>query len=84
MGFYLDVEVHTAKGRVDLVLHAPQALYIIEIKLNKSAESALEQIELKQYDKRFTLLNLPIVKVGVNFSTEARNITDWTITAPRK
>ena len=84
MGHYLDVEVHTAKGRVDLVLHAPQALYIIEIKLNKSAEAALEQIELKQYDKRFALLNLPVVKVGVNFSTEARNITDWTITDPRK
>ncbi|MDD6851715.1 MAG: AAA family ATPase [Bacteroidales bacterium] len=84
MGFYLDVEVHTAKGRVDLVLHAPQALYIIEIKLNKSAEAAMEQIELKQYDKRFSLLNLPVVKVGVNFSTEARNITDWTITDPRK
>ena len=83
MGFYLDVEVHTAKGRVDLVLHAPQALYIIEIKLNKSAEAAMEQIELKQYDKRFALLNLPVVKVGVNFSTEARNITDWTITDPR-
>ena len=84
MGFYLDVEVHTAKGRVDLVLHAPHALYIIEIKLNKSAEDAMEQIELKQYDKRFALLNLPIVKVGVNFSTEERNITDWTITDPRK
>ena len=84
MGHYLDVEVHTAKGRVDLVLHAPQALYIIEIKLNKSAENAMEQIELKQYDKRFALLNLPVVKVGVNFSTEARNITDWTITDPRK
>ena len=84
MGHYLDVEVHTAKGRVDLVLHAPQALYIIEIKLNKSAEEAMEQIELKQYDKRFALLNLPVVKVGVNFSTEARNITDWTITDPRK
>ena len=84
MGFYLDVEVHTAKGRVDLVLHAPQALYIIEIKLNKSAEAAMTQIELKQYDKRFSLLNLPVVKVGVNFSTDARNITDWTITAPRK
>ena len=84
MGFYLDVEVHTAKGRVDLVLHAPQVLYIIEIKLNKSAENAMEQIELKQYDKRFALLNLPVVKVGVNFSTEARNITDWTITDPRK
>ena len=84
MGHYLDVEVHTAKGRVDLVLHAPQALYIIEIKLNKSAEAAMEQIELKQYDKRFSLLNLPVVKVGVNFSTEARNITDWTITDPRE
>ena len=57
---------------------------IIEIKLNKSAEEAMEQIELKQYDKRFALLNLPVVKVGVNFSTEARNIPDWTIPAPRK
>ena len=83
MGFYLDVEVHTAKGRVDLVLHAPQALYLIEIKLNKSADNAMNQIDVKQYDKRFALLNLPIVKVGVNFSTKERNITDWTITDPR-
>lgn len=79
LGYYVDVEVHTPKGRVDLVLCTQNKLYIIELKLDRSAETAMRQIDLKEYDKRFALCGLPIVKVGINFDTETRTIADWEI-----
>ncbi len=79
LGAICDVEVRTPKGRVDLVARTAAKLYLIELKLNKSAEAAMNQIDLKEYDKRFALSSLPIVKVGVNFSQEKRNITDWEV-----
>ena len=83
LGYYVDVEVHTAKGRVDLVMRTGYALYLIELKINSTAETAMQQIELKNYDKRFSQLSLPIIKVGINFSTEEHTITDWVIDDPR-
>ena len=84
LGYYVDVEVHTADGRVDLVMRTSYALYLIELKINKSADKAMEQIELKQYDKRFSQTNLPIIKVGIDFSTKKHTLTGWVIDDPRK
>ena len=80
MGYYVDVEVHTADGRVDLVMRTNTDLYLIELKINRSAEVAMDQIELKRYDALFRQLQLPITKVAINFSTESHTLTDWIIT----
>ncbi len=77
LGANCDVEVHTPKGRVDLVAQTADKLYLIELKLGQSSDAAIRQIDLKDYAKRFALSGLPIVKVGVNFDPEKRNITDW-------
>ena len=76
---YVDVEVHTPKGRVDMVLRTATHLYLFELKLNKSANTAMKQIDLKDYAKRFALCGLPIIKVGINFDLETHNITDWKV-----
>ena len=73
----LDVEVHTPTGRVDMVLRTNQALYLFELKLNMSAQAAMDQINLKDYASKFALSGLPIVKVGINFDPERRTIGDW-------
>ena len=78
-GMYVDVEVRTADGRVDIVMQSPSKLYIIEVKINRSAASALEQIEEKEYFKRFALLPLPRVLVGINFDCGKHTVTDWEI-----
>ena len=39
----------------------------------------MQQIDLKDYRKRFSLSNLPVTKVGVNFDSEKGNIADWMI-----
>ena len=78
-GRYVEVEVHTPRGRVDVVMISSNTLYLFELKLNKDAATAMKQINLKDYASKFALCNLPIVKVGINFDSEQRTITDWEI-----
>ena len=77
--YLVDVEVHTPRGRVDIVLLTRTDLYVIELKLNKDAQSAMRQINLKDYARRFSLCGKPVTKVGVNFDSNTGNITDWVI-----
>ena len=75
----IDIEVRTPTGRVDMVMRTDKRLYLFELKLNRSAETAIEQIDLKDYPARFALCRLPIVKVGINFNLQSRTIDDWRI-----
>ena len=79
MGRYVDVEVHTATGRVDMVMRTDKNLYLFELKLNKSAEAAMRQIDLNDYASKFALSGLPVIKVGISFDAERRTIGDWKI-----
>ena len=78
-GRYVEVEVHTPTGRVDIVMKTAKALYLFELKLNMSAQTAINQIDLKDYSSKFALSGLPIVKVGINFDPERRTIGDWKV-----
>ncbi len=82
--YLVDVEVHTPKGRVDIVLLTNTDLYLLELKLNQSAQAAMQQINLKNYRRRFALSGKPITKVGINFDSTQGNITDWVIEAQAK
>ena len=82
--FVVDVEVHTSKGRVDIVLLTQTDLYLIELKLNKDAQTAMQQINLKNYAQRFALSGKPVTKVGINFDSTQGNITDWVIEAEKQ
>ena len=78
-GMYVDVEVRTPKGRVDVVMRVAGKLYVIELKLGRSAEADMAQINLKQYPERFSLSGLQVVKVGINFDVEKHTLGDWVI-----
>ena len=79
LGAYVDVEVRTPRGRVDMVMRTATTLYVVELKLNQSAEAAMQQIDLKNYPERFALCGLPVVKVGINFDMERHTLKDWMI-----
>ena len=79
LGAYVDVEVHTPRGRVDVVMRTRTTLYVIELKLGQDADAALRQIDLKQYPERFALCGLPVVKVGISFDAERHTLKDWKI-----
>ena len=75
------MEVRTPTGRVDMVMRTDKALYLFELKINKSVAAAMKQIDLKDYPTRFAMCRLPIVKVDINFDDERRTIDDWKITS---
>lgn len=77
--FLVDVEIHTPNGRVDIVMLTNTHLYIIELKLNKDAKTAMRQINLKDYAQRFALCGKPVIKVGINFNAKSGQIEDWMI-----
>ena len=62
-----------------MVMCTDKTLCLFELKLNQSAEAAMNQIDLKDYPSRFAMCELPIIKVGINFDSEKRTIVDWKI-----
>ena len=79
LGYYVDVEVRTPRGRVDMVMRTRTRLYVMELKLDQSADAAMRQIDLKDYPARFALCGLPVVKVAVNFDSDKCTLKDWRI-----
>ena len=79
IGLYTKVEYHTNRGRIDLVLQTDRYIYVMEFKLNGTAEEALRQINEKQYAQPFASDGRQVVKIGVNFSSETRNIEKWVV-----
>lgn len=79
MGAYIRVEEDSAIGRADAVLHMPDAIYVIELKYDKSADEALRQIDDKGYLIPYSADGKRLVKVGVNFDSEKRTIGEWKI-----
>ena len=79
VGFYTQVEYHTSKGRIDLVLQTDKLIYVMEFKLDGTAEEALQQIHDKHYALPFASDGRKLFKIGVNFSAETRNIEKWIV-----
>ena len=79
VGFYVKAEYHTSEGRVDMVLQTDKFIYIMEFKLNGTAEEALQQINDKHYSRPFETDSRKLFKIGVNFSAETRNIEKWLV-----
>ena len=79
LGFYTQAEYHTASGRIDMVVKTDKYIYVMEFKLDGTAEEALQQINDKQYALPFASDPRKLFKVGVNFSKETRGIEGWLI-----
>ncbi len=70
-------EAPTNKGRIDCVLKCPGLICIIEFKFDQSADKAIEQIKEKKYYEPYLKDRKPIHLIGINFSTEEKNIVEW-------
>jgi len=78
-GLYTQVEYHTSRGRIDIVVQTADYVYVMEFKLDGTAEQALQQIEEKQYALPFAADSRKVFRIGVNFSSETRNIDRWIV-----
>ena len=77
MGQFTEAEVKSARGRADAVVKTPKFIYVFEFKLNGTAEEALKQIDEKGYLIPYQVDGREVIKLGVEFSAEERNISRW-------
>ena len=76
---YVQAERATSNGRIALLLQTKDYIYIIEVKIDNTADAALQQIEEKGYAKPFVNDQRKLFKIGVSFSTANRRIEDWKV-----
>lgn len=81
LGFYTEVEVNTAVGRTDVVIKNEKNIFVLELKVDGSADDALAQINSKNYSIPYKYDGREVVKIGVNVSTEnnVRTIDKWVV-----
>ncbi len=77
MGFYTQVERATSQGRIDVVVHTKDYVYVIELKVDATAAEALAQIDTKEYLLPFAADGRKLYKIGVGFSSEKRSVSEW-------
>ena len=79
MGAHMRVEEDSAIGRADAVVYMPDAVFVFELKYDGSAEEALKQIDDKGYLIPYSADGKRLYKVGVNYDSTQRTISDWII-----
>jgi len=78
LGEYIESEINTNNGRLDAVVKTTQYIYILEFKLDESAQIALEQIKNKGYAEKYYADSRQKILLGINFNTELKTIDEWT------
>ncbi len=76
IGFGVEAEVLTNRGRIDMTCETPSGIYLVEFKLDRSAEEALDQIDRNDYSAKYDFTGKKVVKIGISFSAEQRTITE--------
>ena len=79
LGIRIQSEVCISDGRIDSLVETDTRVYILEYKLDESAKVALEQIKHKKYYQTYWEKGKTVIGVGVNFSSETRNIEEWVV-----
>ena len=67
------------ENRIDVVVKTSDDIYVMELKLNRPAQEAIEQIDTNYYLIPYTLDDKRLTKIGMSFSTSERNVTEWVI-----
>ena len=79
MGAHMRVEEDSAIGRADAVVYMPDAVFVFELKYDGSAEEAFKQIDEKGYLIPYSADGKRLFKIGVNYDSNQRTISDWKI-----
>ncbi|MBK8804594.1 MAG: ATP-binding protein [Fibrobacteres bacterium] len=79
LGQFLQAELKSANGRADAVVRTDTHVFVFEFKLNGTAEQALAQIDARGYAVAWQADGHTVVKVGVEFDRQTRNLGRWLV-----
>ena len=77
LGQFIEAEINTSDGRIDAVVQTDTHIYVVEFKLDESADKAIQQIQTKAYIEKYKNQDKKIVGLGINFSSKTKNVSDW-------
>lgn len=77
LNLYVQTEITKHKGRLDLLVETDDYLYLMEFKLDESAENAIDQIKNRAYAQSYKNTNKKVILVGVGFFQKERNVETW-------
>ena len=79
LNFYARTQVKCANGRIDFVVWMPDTTYVFELKVNGTAQEALDQIKSKGYFLPYETEGCTVVKVGVQFDRETMTVGEYLV-----
>lgn len=79
LNFYARTQVKCADGRIDFVVWMPDTTYVFELKVNGTAQEALDQINSKGYFLPYETEGRTVVKVGVQFDRETMTVGEYLV-----
>lgn len=79
LGFRTETEKETCCARTDVVLETSEYIYFFELKMNRTAEEAIRQIDTRGYPRIYAEDPRTIIKIGANYSSDRNNIDSWLI-----
>ncbi|OMP79564.1 ATP-binding protein [[Flexibacter] sp. ATCC 35208] len=79
LGLDVRSEVHSSTGRCDVLVFTEQFIFAIELKLNGTAQSALDQIFEKGYLRPYQLEDRKKIAIGISFSSEKRSVEEFLV-----
>ncbi len=79
IGYHIEAEVKTNRGRIDAMVKNADTIFILEFKVNQSAQVALEQIKQKKYYQKYETEGKKICLIGINCYDKAVQewLTEW-------
>ena len=77
IGLRVIPEERTNRGRIDFVVDVGNEIYLVEMKLDKSADEALQQIKDKGYAEKYRATDKRITLIGINFSSKTRSVEEF-------
>jgi hypothetical protein len=75
LGSDVSSEIMTSVGRIDMVVSLSKMMYVIELKLDKTADEALAQIKEKRYAEKYGVSGKSMTLVGLNFEYKTKTVT---------
>ena len=80
-GCRVTAEDSTSRGRIDLTVEKDKHLYIMELKIDGSADEAMKQIKDRDYAGKYIgyarKSGIDIHLIGISFSSKERKVAEW-------
>ena len=79
LNVYARTQVKCTGGRIDFVVQMPDTTYVFELKVNGTAQEAIDQINSHGYALPYSTDDRKVVKVGMQFDRDTMTVGEYIV-----